>query len=155
MRRSGWLAGRAGVATALVVAGGLLAGLCAWAGAATQSSGVGIGTLLEAGANVVPPSLCFLGLGFLALGAWPRAAGAVTYGLLAWSLLIEVAAGAVQFGPLAARHVGVPPDGLGPGHRARLGQRRPPRPGGGGRHCPGCRGPGPPGPSRRLTGGGQ
>ena len=94
VRRSGWLAGRAGVATALVVAGGLLAGLCTWAGAATQSSGVGIVTLLEAGANVVPPSLCILGLGFLALGAWPRAAGAVTYGFLAWSLLIEVVAGA-------------------------------------------------------------
>ena len=94
VRRSGWLAGRAGIATALVVAGGLLAGLCTWAGAATQSSGVGIATLLEAGANVVPPSLCILGLGFLALGAWPRAAGTVTYGLLAWSLLIEVVAGA-------------------------------------------------------------
>ncbi len=94
VRRSAWLAGRAGVATALVVAGGLVAGLCAWAGAATQSSGVGIVSLLEAGANVVPPGLCILGLGFLALGAWPRAAGAVTYGVLAWSLLIEVAAGA-------------------------------------------------------------
>jgi ABC-2 type transport system permease protein len=96
VRRSGWLAGRAGVATVLVVAGGLLAGLCAWAGAATQSSGVGIATLVEAGANVVPPSLCILGLGFLALGAWPRASGAVTYGLLAWSLLIEVVAGSVS-----------------------------------------------------------
>jgi putative exporter of polyketide antibiotics len=84
------------VATALLVASGLLAGLFAWAGAASQSAGVGVVTLLEAGANVVPPSLCLLGLGFFALGAWPRAAGAVTYGLLAWSLLIEVVAGAVS-----------------------------------------------------------
>jgi len=96
VRRSGWLAGRAGVGAALLVASGLLAGLFAWAGAASQSAGVGVGTLLEAGANVVPPSLCLLGLGLFALGAWPRAAGAVTYGLLAWSLLIEIAAGAVS-----------------------------------------------------------
>jgi ABC-2 type transport system permease protein len=96
VRRSGWLAGRAGVATAFLVASGLLGGLFAWAGAASQSAGVGVVSLLEAGANVVPPSLCLLGLGFFALGAWPRAAGAVTYGLLAWSLLIEVVAGAVS-----------------------------------------------------------
>jgi ABC-2 type transport system permease protein len=94
VRRAGWLAGRAGVASALLVAGGLLAGLCTWAGAASQGAGVGILALLGAGANVVPPSLCLLGAGFLVLGAWPRAAGAVTYGLLAWSLLIEVVAGA-------------------------------------------------------------
>jgi ABC-2 type transport system permease protein len=96
VRRSSWLAGRAGVAAALLVASGLLAGLSAWAGAASQSAGVGLVTLLEAGANIVPPSLCLLGLGYFALGAWPRGAGAITYGLLVWSLLIEVVAGAVS-----------------------------------------------------------
>jgi ABC-2 type transport system permease protein len=94
--RSRWLAGRAGVATALLMASGLLAGLFAWAGAASQGSGVGLASLLDAGANVVPPSLCVLGTGFFTLGTWPRATTAVTYGVLAWSLLIEVVAGAVS-----------------------------------------------------------
>jgi ABC-2 type transport system permease protein len=91
--RSAWLASRAAVSTALLVAGGLLAGLFAWAGAASQGSGVGIVTLLGAGANLVPPSLCILGIGFFNLGLWPRAATAVTYGVLAWSLLIELVGG--------------------------------------------------------------
>jgi ABC-2 type transport system permease protein len=91
--RSGWLAGRVTVSTGLVVGGGLLAGLFAWAGAASQSSGVGIVTLLGAGANLVPPSLFILGTGFFTLGTWPRAATSITYGFLAWSLLIELVGG--------------------------------------------------------------
>ena len=126
VRRSAWLAGRAGVATARG-GGRLVAGLCAWAGAATQSSGVGIVSLLEAGANVVPPGLCILGLGFLYSAPAPGRRG----GHLRRPGLVPAHRGggrSVQFRPLAARHVGVPPDGLGPGYDARLGQRRRARP---------------------------
>jgi ABC-2 type transport system permease protein len=91
--RWSWLAGRVGLAAAAVVAGGLLAGLFTWAGAASQNAGVSLPSLLGAGINVAFPALAVLGIGVLAMGVWPRATTAVTYGVLAWSLLIEVAGG--------------------------------------------------------------
>jgi ABC-2 type transport system permease protein len=91
--RWSWLAGRIGLAAAAVVAGGLLAGLFTWAGAASQNAGVSLPSLLGAGINVAFPALAVLGIGVLAMGVWPRATTAVTYGVLAWSLLIEVAGG--------------------------------------------------------------
>jgi ABC-2 type transport system permease protein len=91
--RSSWLGGRVALATAALVLGGLFAGFLAWAGAASQHSGVSLARLLSAGIAVVPPALCLLGIGVLALGAWPRATSAITYGVLAWSLLIELAGG--------------------------------------------------------------
>jgi ABC-2 type transport system permease protein len=91
--RWSWLAGRIGLAAAAVVAGGLLAGLFAWAGAASQNAGVSLPSLLGAGINVAFPALAVLGIGVLGMGVWPRATTAVTYGVLAWSLLIEVAGG--------------------------------------------------------------
>jgi ABC-2 type transport system permease protein len=91
--RSSWLAGRVALITAALMAGGLVAGLCGWAGAASQQSGVSIMSMLGAGLNVVPPALCILGAGVLAIGIWPRATSVVTYGLLAWSFLIELVGG--------------------------------------------------------------
>jgi putative exporter of polyketide antibiotics len=41
----------------------------------------------------MPPALCVLGAGALALGVWPGATTAITYGVLAWSLPIELADG--------------------------------------------------------------
>jgi ABC-2 type transport system permease protein len=49
--------------------------------------------MLGAGINLVPPALTLLGIGVLAAGIWPRATTAVTYGVLAWSLLIQLAGG--------------------------------------------------------------
>jgi ABC-2 type transport system permease protein len=85
-----WLGGRLAVATACIVAAGLVAGVFSWLGAASQNSGVGLGTLLEAGLNVVPPALFVLGIGALVLGLRPRAVSAVAYGVLAWSFLVEI-----------------------------------------------------------------
>lgn len=90
LTRSAWLAGRVGLAAAAVVAAGLLAGLCAWLGAVSQGSGVGLGSLLEAGINLAVPALVILGIGVCVMGLWPRGATGVTYAVLAWSLLIEV-----------------------------------------------------------------
>ena len=44
-------------------------------GAASQSSGVSLGSLVEAGANCVPAALCFLGLGALLFATLPRLSG--------------------------------------------------------------------------------
>src|SRR5581483_2907319 len=77
-----WLAARLGVATALVVGAGVLTGVAAWIGAATQHAAVGFGDLVEAGLNVAPPAVFVLGAGALVYGLWPRAAVGATYGLV-------------------------------------------------------------------------
>ena len=46
--------------------------------------------------NVVPPALCVLGAGLLAVGLVPRAASAVTYGFLAWALLVDLIGGSLD-----------------------------------------------------------
>jgi ABC-2 type transport system permease protein len=88
--RPAWLAGRLGLASVALIAGGVLAGLCAWLGAASQDSGMSFSAVLEAGLNVVPPALCILGAGALVLGARPQATAIATYGLLVWSVLVEL-----------------------------------------------------------------
>jgi ABC-2 type transport system permease protein len=94
--RASWFAGRLGLSSLLVITAGLLAGFGAWAGAASQHSGVRFGSLVTAGLNIVPPGLFLLGLGALVLGAWPRRTSTVVYGYLAWSFLIEFAGGVVH-----------------------------------------------------------
>jgi ABC-2 type transport system permease protein len=91
--RSSWLAGRVAVAVAAVAIGALLAGVMTWLGTATQSTGVSFATLVAASINVTPPALCLLGIGILALGVWPRGTSYVVYGVLGWSLLVEVIGG--------------------------------------------------------------
>ena len=88
-----WLGGRVAVAVAALVAAGLIGGLSAWLGAASQHAGVRFGAVLLAGVNLVPPAVAVLGLGVLALGLVPRAAAGVVYGYLAWSLLVVVVGG--------------------------------------------------------------
>ena len=96
VRRTSWFAGRLGLSSLVVLAAGLLAGIGAWAGAASQHSGVRFGSLVTAGLNVVPPGLFLLGLGALVLGGWPRRTSSVVYGYLAWSFLVEFAGGVVH-----------------------------------------------------------
>ena len=73
-----------------VVAAGLLAGLGAWLGAASQGVDLRLATLLGAGLNVVPTALVVLGAGAVVLAAAPRAAAATVYGIVIWSLLIDL-----------------------------------------------------------------
>ncbi|HXQ18355.1 MAG TPA: hypothetical protein VN781_01870 [Acidimicrobiales bacterium] len=95
VHRASWLAGRLVVtATALVISGGL-AGLSTWLGATSQHSHVGLGDLVSAGANIVPPAVCVLGVGVLALGFWPRAVSTAAYGLVAWSFLVDLIGGLI------------------------------------------------------------
>jgi ABC-2 type transport system permease protein len=95
LSRVSWLTERLVVATAAILASGLLAGLVTWIGAALEHTGVGFASMVAAGLNVVPPALCLLGIGAFVFGIRPRAATAATYGVLAWSLLVELVGGVV------------------------------------------------------------
>jgi ABC-2 type transport system permease protein len=88
-----WLGGRVAVTVGALLVAGVLGGLAAWAGAASQHAGVRIGAVVLAGVNLVPPAVVVLGLGILVLGLAPRATSAVVYGYLAWSLLVLVVGG--------------------------------------------------------------
>jgi len=89
-----WLAVRLGVGLGLSVVAGVVTGITAWVGAASQHADVGLGVLLGAGLNVVPPAVFVLGVGGLAFGLWPRGSIGVAYGLVVWSFVVETFAAA-------------------------------------------------------------
>ena len=82
-------------------------------------------TLAGAGLNIVPPAVCVMGFGTLTYGLSPRATPIVTYGLLGWSLLVELVGG------IGALTIGFPT------HRfSTRWRQRPPRRRTGGRTAP-------------------
>ena len=89
-----WLTVRLALALGFVVVASALAGFAAWVGAVSQHADVGLGELLGAGLNVLPPAVFILGVGGLAFGLWPRGAIGVAYGLVVWSFVVEVFAAA-------------------------------------------------------------
>lgn len=97
--RTRWLGGRLLIALGVLLAGGALAGVFAWLGAASQHSGAALGTLLDAGLNLIPPAITIGGIGVLAFGAWPRRTTSVVYVVLAWSLLADIVGGFGGSGP--------------------------------------------------------
>lgn len=88
--RSRWLGGRVALAAGAMTAIALLAGLLAWAGAASAGAGVSLGDMLAAGANCLPAALLFLGLAALAYGAAPRASSGLAYGLVTAAFLWQL-----------------------------------------------------------------
>jgi ABC-2 type transport system permease protein len=91
--RSRWLGGRLLVTVVVLLASSVMAGVFAWAGAASQHAGVSLPALAGAGVNLVPPAITIAGIGVLTLGVWPRGTSIVLYALLAWSLLVVVIGG--------------------------------------------------------------
>ncbi len=91
--RARWFRGRLLVATFVLLASGVLAGLSAWLGAASQHSGVSAVSLLDAGVNVVPPALVVLGVGVFTFGVAPRATSVVVHTVVGWSLFIVIVGG--------------------------------------------------------------
>jgi ABC-2 type transport system permease protein len=75
-----------------VVLAGLATGVATWAGAASQHTGVSLGTMLEAGLNASVPGVFVVGAGVLVLGIRPQLTAAACYGIVAWSFLIDVLA---------------------------------------------------------------
>ncbi len=92
--RARWLAGRLALSSASMAALGLSAGLLAWLGAAISGADVGLGDMVEAGANCLPVALLFLGVGALAFALVPRATATIAYALVGatfmWDLIGEL-----------------------------------------------------------------
>lgn len=89
VNRLQWLADRLSVATAALIAFGIVIGLFTWLGAASSGASVEFSSLLAAGVNVVPGAVFVLGIGTLAHGLAPHFATVIAYGLVAWSFLLE------------------------------------------------------------------
>ncbi|MGZ4249710.1 MAG: ABC transporter permease [Solirubrobacteraceae bacterium] len=112
--RRQWLGGRLALAVAAAAVISLVAGVLAWAGAASQGVEVSLLTMVGAGANCIPSALLFLGLAAVAYAAAPRASAGIAYGLVAvaflWQLfgaLLGVPKWVVDLTPFA--HVGLVP----------------------------------------------
>jgi len=88
--RRGWLAGRIGLAAVVAAVLSLVAGVLAWAGAASQGADVALSGLAKAGANCLPAALLFLGVGMLAFAVLPRASAGIAYGLTSLAFVWEL-----------------------------------------------------------------
>jgi len=90
VRRSVWLGGRLALAAAAVVVASLFAAIAAWLGAQSQGVSLGFGTMLGAGANVIPTALVALGVGSVVLAVAPRAAAATVYVVVIGSTFVDL-----------------------------------------------------------------
>jgi ABC-2 type transport system permease protein len=90
--RTGWLGGRLLLAGAGAAAISLIAGLFAWAGAASQGVNISLGRMLEAGVNCLPVALVFLGVAALAYATVPRASAGIAYGAVTIAFLWQLSA---------------------------------------------------------------
>jgi len=88
--RRRWLTGRLALAAGGAIALSLLAGLLAWAGAASQNVAPALPRMLEAGANCLPAAILFLGIAALAYATAPRASAGIAYGLVAVTFLWQL-----------------------------------------------------------------
>jgi len=95
-RRASWLAGRLALAAVAVVIAGILAGAAAWAGVRSQGIEADLGSTLGAGLNVIPTALVALGIGAVVLSFAPRAAAGAVYGIVIWSVLVDLLASMVS-----------------------------------------------------------
>ncbi|NNN18457.1 MAG: hypothetical protein HKL84_01245 [Acidimicrobiaceae bacterium] len=93
LKRIWWFGGKLLVATLVLVTMGVIAGIFSWLGAVLQSPKVSFFASIGAGLNIVAPAVALLGVSALVFGIWPRATTFAGYGVLAWSLLIEIVGG--------------------------------------------------------------
>lgn len=96
LSRTRWFLERVAFAAGVVVVVGMLAGLGTWVGETGDHAGVGLGTMVNAGLNVIAPSLLLVGLGAFLFGAVPRVCVGVMYAVVAWWFLVEIVAGVVR-----------------------------------------------------------
>jgi ABC-2 type transport system permease protein len=91
--RRRWLGGRVIQAACVLLASGLGVGALTWLGAASNHAGLSFLHIVDAGLNIASPAILVLGAGTLVIGTWPRATSIATYGLIVWSILVEVIGG--------------------------------------------------------------
>lgn len=85
-----WIFGRVSLILGVIILGGFIAGAAAWLGMLGQNDGISFSTLMQAGANVIAPVLFILGAGIFTFGIHPRITSFLTYGLIAWSFMIDM-----------------------------------------------------------------
>ena len=85
-----WLGSRVVLIVTVIVAATLCASVVAWLGMAANHNGISFNTLLLASLNAIAPAVFTLGVGLLALGLVPRLTTVFSYGVIAWSFLIEM-----------------------------------------------------------------
>jgi ABC-2 type transport system permease protein len=118
--RQAWFLGRIVLAMAGALGLAIAAAVLAWAGAASQHAGVGLGGMLEAGVNCLPAVFLLLGLAALGFASLPRASSVIAYGPVVVAFLWELL-GAVLGAPRWAL-------GLSPFHHLGLVPIQPVRP---------------------------
>ena len=91
-----WLYGRLVVIVGVLLAAGLLGGVGAWVGEASQHNGVAFSSLIAAGFNTLGPACFVLGAGVLAFGFAPRVTSITAYAILAWSFLVQIVASGLK-----------------------------------------------------------
>ncbi|MGD0284177.1 MAG: hypothetical protein ABSB12_01080, partial [Candidatus Saccharimonadales bacterium] len=85
-----WLLGRIGLVLGVIILSGFVAGAAVWLGTLGQNDGVSFNTLIQAGTNIIAPVLFILGVGIFTFGIRPRITSFLTYGLIAWSFMIDM-----------------------------------------------------------------
>jgi ABC-2 type transport system permease protein len=91
--RHRWLGARIVIAATTLSVCGIVAGLATLLGAVLGGAHVDGAAVVGAGLNLVPPAVCILGIGVLAYGMVPRMAGRIVWGLVGWSVLIDLIGG--------------------------------------------------------------
>jgi ABC-2 type transport system permease protein len=89
-RRAALLGGRLALTAVGTIGAGASVGLAAWLGGRSQGVDVDLAALLGAGLNLVPTGLLVLGGGAVVLAVAPRVAARAMYGVVIWSLLVDL-----------------------------------------------------------------
>ncbi|MFD8249757.1 hypothetical protein ACFV2O_31700, partial [Nocardia sp. NPDC059691] len=97
--RRSWLAGRVAASALTLTALGIIAGLTTWAGTLLTGGAQSVSTLLAAGINLIPVGILVLGIGTLTHAIAPRLTTTVSYGVVAWSFLLEVIGASLGLSP--------------------------------------------------------
>jgi ABC-2 type transport system permease protein len=90
--RQRWLWGRVGMILTVMIVAGLLSAAVVWLSMGGQHNGISFHDLSVAGLNALPAAIFILGVGIFALGVVPRLTTVITYGVIAWSFLVELLA---------------------------------------------------------------
>ena len=95
-RRSSLLLGRLTICVGGIAAASLLSGFAVWVGAKSQGIDLDLASMIGAGLNVVPTALVAMGVGAVTASIAPRAAARAVYGIVIWSLLVDLVGSMIE-----------------------------------------------------------